>query len=62
MKRKPTGRWKEACRVCKRSHLYEIGKCPSCGVYEISRKVSENACGSGEESCDGCGAYGDHLR
>ena len=59
IKRKP--RWLEPCAQCGKKHLYEIGLCPECGVYEVPRLVSEKACYT-DEACDGCFAYRDHLR
>lgn len=54
-------KWKEHCIKCGKKHLWEIGLCPRCGVHEVPRLVSENACYH-NESCDGCIAYEDHLR
>lgn len=57
-------RWLEVCKYSKRiphKHLWEMGKCTSCGVYETPRLVSERACFHVQE-CDGCEAYRDHQR
>lgn len=54
-------RWKEYCKVCNRKHIYHVGKCPSCGVYETPQPVSENVIHWWDE-CDGCEAYRDHMR
>lgn len=59
-KRERPHRWLEPCRWKPgHKHLWQMGKCPSCGVYETAILVSEKAHYHREE-CDGCEAYRDH--
>ena len=53
-------RWLELCKICGKKHFWTMGLCPSCGVYEVPRLISEEACFQHEE-CDGCMAYREHM-
>lgn len=52
--------WLAHCRQCHKSHIWEIGKCPHCGVHETPILRSENVKCFHREECDGCEAYREH--
>lgn len=53
-------RWKERCDDCKNVHIFHLGPCPDCGIYQTRQPVSENiSCGI--DTCEMCQAYEEHL-
>ena len=56
--------WLEYCSTCERRHLVKMGKCSTCGVYEVPIPVSDKVYSKCDANyqCDGCIAYNDHLR
>jgi hypothetical protein len=61
-KRRGPSRWLEPCKNCGKSHYWEVGTCPECGINEVPRLVSENIKCYHDEACDGCYEYRDHQR
>lgn len=55
-------RWLIPCRHCGKKHLWEMGTCPSCGVYETFVLVSENVSCYHRQKCEGCESYDEHLQ